>query len=109
MSYYLKFWENYFNFSGRSQRAEYWIVQLIHWPFSILLMATDIPALSIILAIIGLIPGLALTFRRLHDTGRSAWWLLILLIPLIGIIWFFILMCLDSQKEKNKYGINPKI
>jgi uncharacterized membrane protein YhaH (DUF805 family) len=73
MGYYLKFWEKYFDFSGRSQRAEYWMVQLIHWPISILLMATEVPALSIIWMLIGIIPAIALLFRRLHDTGRSAW------------------------------------
>jgi len=62
-----------------------------------------------------LVPSLAVAVRRLHDTGRSAWWMLILLIsfiPIIGILvaifLFLFLMCLDSQPGSNKYGSNPK-
>jgi len=54
------------------------------------------------------IPSLAVGVRRLHDTGRSGWWLLISLIPLIGTIWLFILLVLDSNPGDNKYGPNPK-
>ena len=54
------------------------------------------------------IPGLAVSVRRLHDTGRSGWWLLIGLVPLIGGIWLLVLLCLDSQPETNKWGANPK-
>ena len=55
-----------------------------------------------------LIPSLAVTFRRLHDTDRSGWWLLIGLVPLIGGIIFLIFMIQDSQSGENKYGPNPK-
>lgn len=54
------------------------------------------------------IPSLALSIRRLHDTGRSGWWLLIGLVPLIGGIWLLVLFCLDSQPETNEWGANPK-
>ena len=55
-----------------------------------------------------LLPSLAVAFRRLHDTGRSAWWLLIGLIPLIGSIILLVFTCQDSQDNENKYGPNPK-
>lgn len=55
-----------------------------------------------------LIPALAVTVRRLHDTGRSAWWLLIPLVPLIGAIIFLVFMFQDSQPAENQYGPNPK-
>ncbi|MCK4837704.1 MAG: DUF805 domain-containing protein, partial [Desulfobulbaceae bacterium] len=55
-----------------------------------------------------LIPGIAVSVRRLHDTDRSGWWLLIALVPLIGAIVLFIFMVLDSKPEQNQYGVNPK-
>ena len=55
-----------------------------------------------------LVPSIAVSVRRLHDTGRSGWWLLIGLVPLIGSLWLIVLLCLDSQPETNKWGANPK-
>lgn len=55
-----------------------------------------------------LIPGLAVTIRRLHDTGRSGWWFLIILIPILGPIVLLVFMVLDSQPTDNNYGPNPK-
>lgn len=56
-----------------------------------------------------LLPSLAVGVRRLHDTGRSGWWLLIGLIPIIGTIILLVFLCLDSQDGDNKYGPYPKI
>ncbi len=55
-----------------------------------------------------LIPNFAVSVRRLHDTNRSGWWLLIGLVPLIGAIVFFVFMVQDSQPDENQYGPNPK-
>ncbi|HEX8209800.1 MAG TPA: DUF805 domain-containing protein [Longimicrobium sp.] len=55
------------------------------------------------------IPGLSVTVRRLHDTGKSGWWMLINLIPLIGFIVFLVFMFQDSQMGDNEYGPNPKM
>ncbi len=55
-----------------------------------------------------LIPTVALWVRRLHDTGRSGWYLFLLLIPLVGVILFFVFSCTDSQPGENSYGPNPK-
>jgi len=54
------------------------------------------------------IPFLAVGVRRLHDVGKSGWMLLITFIPLIGTIWFLVLLCTDSQQGSNKWGNNPK-
>ena len=54
------------------------------------------------------IPGLAVSVRRLHDIGRSGWWLLLSLIPLVGAIILIIWYCTDSQPGANQYGSNPK-
>ena len=55
-----------------------------------------------------LIPSIAVSVRRLHDTNRSGWWLLIALVPLIGAIVLLVFMAQDSQPGKNQYGSNPK-
>ena len=54
------------------------------------------------------IPGLAVTVRRLHDVGKSGWMLFINLIPVVGLIWLLVLMLTDSQQGINKWGVNPK-
>ncbi|NPE22030.1 DUF805 domain-containing protein [Fusibacter sp. A1] len=59
-------------------------------------------------ALIVVIPSFALTFRRLHDINKSAWWILISWIPLIGQIWFFILMVTEGTLGGNTFGSDPK-
>ena len=62
-------------------------------------------------AILGLgllVPSIAVTIRRLHDTGRSGWWCLIGLVPVVGGIVLLVFMCLDSTPGANAYGPNPK-
>jgi uncharacterized membrane protein YhaH (DUF805 family) len=56
-----------------------------------------------------LVPGIAVTVRRLHDTDRSGWWLLIALVPVIGALVLFIIMVLDSHPGENRYGPSPKL
>ena len=55
-----------------------------------------------------LLPGLAVCARRLHDTDRSGWWMLIALIPVVGIIVLLVFMCMDSTPGENRFGANPK-
>lgn len=55
-----------------------------------------------------LIPGIAVSVRRLHDTERSGWWLLIGLVPLIGAIVLLVFMVQDSKAGSNRFGENPK-
>lgn len=92
----------YAGFSGRARRSEYW-----YWVLFTLLWCW-IPLLNILLALIFFIPGLAVAVRRLHDTGRTGWWLLISLVPVIGGIVLLIFYCTDSQIGENQYGPNPK-
>jgi len=61
-----------------------------------------------IYALAMLIPTLAVSVRRLHDTGRSGWWILIVLIPFIGFIVMLVFMVLDGTPGQNQYGANPK-
>ena len=64
--------------------------------------------LYFVYALAVLIPGLAVSVQRLHDVGKSGWFLFIVLIPIVGPIWLLILTCMDSQPGDNKYGPNPK-
>ena len=62
----------------------------------------------ILYALAVLLPGIAVSVRRLHDLGKSGWLLLIVLIPVIGGIWLLVLMCIEGNPGKNAYGANPK-
>ncbi len=115
MDYYTKVLKEYAVFSGRARRKEYWMFTLINLIvyiaiFLVIGMIND--SLSeIILGLYALaiiIPALAVTFRRLHDTGRSGWWLLIGLIPFIGSLILLYFMIQDSTPGANIYGPNPK-
>lgn len=115
MHWYLTVLKKYAVFSGRAQRAEYWYFVLFNVIISIALnivgsiLGDDNGVLGTLYTLAVLIPCLAVSVRRLHDTGRSGWMLLIGLIPIIGTIWLFVLMVLDSNPGDNKYGPNPKI
>jgi uncharacterized membrane protein YhaH (DUF805 family) len=65
--------------------------------------------LYLLYSLIVLLPHLAVTVRRLHDTARNGWWLLIVLIPLVGPIMILVFTALDSDPEENQYGANPKL
>ena len=69
---------------------------------------TYLGTLSSIFALLMIIPNIAVSIRRLHDSDRSGWWLLILLVPLIGEIWFLVLMVLDGTVGSNQYGESPR-
>ncbi len=118
MNYYLAVLKKYAVFSGRARRAEYWYFVLFSFIISIVLGVldsvigtnpeTNIGLLGGLYSLAVLIPGLAVSVRRLHDTGRSGWMLLILFIPLIGVIWYFVLLVSDGNAGDNKYGPNLK-
>jgi uncharacterized membrane protein YhaH (DUF805 family) len=102
----------YVVFSGRARRSEFWWFAL--FSFILYVIAGIIDAaigssvLGVIVALALLLPSLAVTVRRLHDTGRSGWWILIGLIPLIGAIVLLVFECQDSQPGTNAYGPSPK-
>ena len=111
MNWYLKVLKQYVDFSGRAQRMEFWMFQLINLIVALLLSVIDSLGtgfLGTLYALAVLLPNLAVCVRRLHDTGRSGWWLLIGLVPLIGIIVLIVFWVQDSQPETNTWGANPK-
>ncbi|MFE1312136.1 DUF805 domain-containing protein [Streptomyces sp. NPDC058755] len=111
MSYFIEALKKYAVFSGRARRKEYWLFMLFAWIIYIALAAiaavAHTPAI-VAIAVVFLLPALAVTVRRLHDTGRSGWMILIGIVPLIGSIVLLVFYCSDSQAGANKYGPNPK-
>ncbi|MDG1417962.1 MAG: DUF805 domain-containing protein [Maricaulis sp.] len=104
--------KNWNNFHGRARRSEFWWWYLASILISIAAGFLDglLGGSFIIVAVVSLgliVPSIAMFFRRLHDTGRSAWWMLIGFVPLIGLIllYFYIL---DSDAGDNAYGPSPK-
>ena len=116
MNYYLEAWKKYAVFSGRAQRAEYWTFCLVNMVIIFMIFAIDEAINAVPIKIAGgifllamFLPIIAVSVRRLHDTGRSGWWLFIKLIPLVGSIVILVFTLLDSQPGDNKYGKNPKV
>ncbi|EGU43156.1 hypothetical protein VII00023_18349 [Vibrio ichthyoenteri ATCC 700023] len=112
MEWYLAVLKKYAVFSGRSRRKEYWMFFLINLIFTLLLGFVDgllgTVVLGFVYSLAILIPSIAVGVRRLHDTGRTGWWLLISLIPIIGILVLIYFMVGDSAPGHNEYGPNPK-
>jgi len=112
MEWYLSVLKNYVGFSGRARRKEYWMFFLFNIIVSIVLNVIGavimFPILGLIYSLAIILPSIAVAVRRLHDTGRSGWWLLLGLIPLIGTIILLIFLVQDSHDE-NEYGANPKL
>ena len=109
--------KRYAEFGGRSRRKEYWMYTLFVVLVSVVTTLSD--------AVIGydwastgpintvvnlglLCPGLAVSFRRLHDVDRSAWWLLLWLLPVIGWIVLLVWSCNDGTRGTNQFGVDPK-
>ena len=131
MDWYLKVLKQYTRFNGRARRKEYWYFQLIN--FLIFLFLTILALLfaslsqqsdsisngiALIVIIIGLLrtiyslgvllPSLAVNIRRLHDIGKSGWWCLIGLVPIVGSLILLYFLVQDSKPGANRFGRNPK-
>ncbi len=122
MEWYLKVMrDNYANFNGRARRKEYWMFTLYFLLFALLAgfvigilsaVGETVAMIAIILAVVWylahLVPSLAVTVRRLHDTGKSGWFYLLAIIPYIGGLIIFIFTVIEGDKGDNKYGPDPK-
>ncbi len=113
---------------GRATRSEYWYFTLYSFLVQIAAMVVDNvlgtsfsvtdpgtgEAMSagygwiyLLVALVNLLPGLAVLVRRLHDTGRSGWWYWIILVPLIGVIMLLVWFCSRGTVGNNAYGPDP--
>ncbi|MBD1913836.1 MULTISPECIES: DUF805 domain-containing protein [unclassified Leptolyngbya] len=114
MEWYLTALQKYAVISGRARRREYWYFVLFNFLISLGLGIIDgvlgltieggLGVLGGLYSLAVFIPGTAVTVRRLHDTGRSGWWLLLVLVPLIGPLVVLFFLVGDSQPGTNQYG-----
>jgi len=120
MDYYLKVLKNYAVFEGRARRKEYWLFLLFNILILIVLSILDQILgtfdsetkkgfISSVYSLAVIIPSIAVSIRRLHDTDKTGWWLLLNLIPLFGSLVLLIFFISDSQRETNRFGVNPKL
>ena len=104
---------NYVQFQGRARRSEFWWWVLFQIGALIVAEILDsaLGHIGLLYALVALglfLPGLAIQIRRLHDTGRSGWWLLLALVPIVGgliLIWWW---CQDGELGLNRFGVDPK-
>lgn len=112
MNWYLAALKKYVDFTGRARRTEYWMFTLFTFLISVALMLVDTVVGTVFLGTLFslgmLLPGLAVSVRRLHDTGRGGLWLLLVLVPVLGAIVLLIFFVQDSKPGANAYGPNPK-
>jgi uncharacterized membrane protein YhaH (DUF805 family) len=116
MHWYLHALRNYANFAGRARRSEYWYFVLVNIAFALGLNLLDMLVRAtlgtgpfvMLYGLVMFVPGIAVSIRRLHDIDRSGWWLLLALVPVLGLvlIWF---MATDGNGGSNRYGHNPKL
>ncbi|MBK8846553.1 MAG: DUF805 domain-containing protein [Bacteroidetes bacterium] len=119
MNWFIKALKQYGDFKTRARRMEYWMFAVCQLVFLIPAMLLDsllgtnfepLPYgfIYMITALVFFVPGLAVFVRRMHDVGKSGWFILIAFIPLIGAIWLLVLLFTDGQPGENKWGPNPK-
>ena len=115
MNWYLEAFKKYAVFQGRSGRKEYWFFVLFNIIVSMVLGYIDrltgtfvadagFGIFSAIYTLAVILPGISVSVRRLHDTGRSGWWFMITIVPILGFFVFLYFMVLDSDPAENKYG-----
>ena len=118
--YYVQGLEQYADFEGRARRAEFWWFNLVLYGINMVIvilgavlgefLAVLETVSTVVLWIHGLallLPQLAVTARRLHDTGKSGWWMLLILIPILGWIPLLVFLLTPSDAGQNRYGREP--
>jgi uncharacterized membrane protein YhaH (DUF805 family) len=118
MNWYLDVLKKYVQFAGRARRKEYWMFTLVNLVITFVLAFADSAMglmqdsgyglISGLYTLAVLLPAIAVSVRRLHDTNHSAWWLLIALIPLLGALVILYFMIKEGDAGSNPYGPNPK-
>ncbi len=116
MKWFIAALKKYAVFSGRARRSEYWYFVLFYLLIYIALTVADnvmnkgasFGMLAGIFSLAMLIPSISVGVRRLHDTDRSGWWLLIGLVPVVGAIALIAFAVQDSQPNENRFGLSPK-
>ena len=115
MHWYTDVIRRYTDFGGRADRPEFWWFGLINLTISLLIWAIGIAAfgfltgelLAVLYGLLTLLPVLGVDIRRLHDTNRSGWWMLISLLPLVGGIILIVFFATAGTPEPNRFGPQP--
>jgi len=112
MNWFVAVIKKYAEFSGRARRKEYWMFVLFYILIAIGLSVVEslLGFAGILSGLLGLgllLPSIAVTVRRLHDTDRSGWWILIGFVPFVGFIVLLVFMCLVGSSGSNQYGSDP--
>ena len=115
MQWYLAAVKNYAGFSGRARRAEYWlylyfsfVITLVLYLLALVTGPYFVPKLIPLYYLAMLVPTLAVLVRRLHDIGKSGWWILIGLVPFVGGIVLLVFTLVPGSRGPNRYGDSPK-
>ncbi|MEO8650438.1 MAG: DUF805 domain-containing protein [Acidobacteriota bacterium] len=119
MNWYFEVLKKYAVFSGRARRKEYWLYVLFNTIFAIVAAVLDnvlglafrdvgYGPIYALYGLLTLIPSLAVGVRRLHDIGKSGWYLLLALIPCVGAIILLVFAITDGDMGENEYGPDPK-
>jgi uncharacterized membrane protein YhaH (DUF805 family) len=116
MHWYLEVLKKYTLFTGRARRSEFWHFALFNAAAVVALGVVDailrkiigIGPFGMVYGLAVLVPGIAVSIRRLHDTDRSGWWLLLGLVPLVGLV-LIVFLVENSMTSTNRYGQNPKL
>ena len=105
---YASVFKNYSNFSGRAGRREYWMFFAANFAMCMILSVLDaaigLPILGLLYMLAALIPAISVSIRRLHDGGRSGWWMLFGLIPFLGGLALLVMMVLPGTPSVNRFG-----
>jgi len=112
MKYFLYCLKHYVDFNGRAPRAEFWYFVLFYFIIALVVggvgHAIGFDKLGSLYSLLGLRPAFAVPVRRLQDIGKSGWFVLVGLIPLVGVLILIYFYVQDSQPGENQYGANPK-
>ena len=113
MNWYMTVLKKYLVFDGRARRTEYWMFFLFNFIIAFVLGIVEATLgspgiLGMLYSLAVFIPGIAVTVRRLHDTGRSGLWILVGLVPVIGWIVLLFFMIQEGNAGSNQYGPSPK-
>lgn len=108
LDWYLEVLKKYAVFTGRAQRAEFWWFVLFNFIIGLLLGWVS-ETLSSLYGLAVLLPAIGVGIRRLHDIGRTGWWMLLHFLPIIGTIIMIFFYVQDSEEGSNEYGLNPKL
>jgi uncharacterized membrane protein YhaH (DUF805 family) len=109
MEYLIRGFKHYVDFNGRDTRKEFWMYELFNVIFGMFfyilsLFSHDLIILYFLWVLASFLPTLAITVRRLHDIGKSGWWILIDFIPIVGVIVLIVFLATPGNAESNKYG-----